>query len=262
MTDPIPIPVTLGGDADHPALHAVLASLPKDFRPVVTGGAVLAVAGLDALATALADMPRGILLTSVTRGDADRVRGLADHAAAAGIPVVVAAIWALNPALAAAADTLRQDLGQAALIELNATVPPGQPDVLLDQLALLRTTLGPAADLELLQADDHGHIAHARLGHVPVHLSAAVSPHATQRRARLSLLGPVVQWRLSLPDPATARPAGVVRTDAHGEQRLPTVYESAARASWRQLHAAAATGGAAPSYGLRDLAEDLHLLPS
>ncbi|MEU4227811.1 hypothetical protein AB0F17_26280 [Nonomuraea sp. NPDC026600] len=279
-----PIPVTLVQDADRPALHATLASLPKDFRPFATGGAVVAVADLDALAAALTDRPRGILLTDVTTGaltdDTDRlshltdaaygahdltdathqVHDLADRAAAAGVPVVVAATWALNPAITAAADTLRQDLAQAALIELTATVPPGRPpaDILLDQLALLRTALGPATDVELLQADDHGHTAHARLGHVPVHLAAAISPRGTAR-ARLSLLGPAVQWRVSFPDPATARPADVVRADAHGERRLPTLYENAVRASWRALHAAV-TDGAAPPYCLRDLADDLHLL--
>ncbi|MFD1538807.1 hypothetical protein [Nonomuraea guangzhouensis] len=269
-----PLPVTLVLDADRPALHAALASLPKDFRPVATGGAVVAVADLDALATALTDRPRGILLTDVTTGaptgDADRrhdltaaahrVHDLADRAAAAGIPVVVAATWALNPAIPAAAGTLRQDLAQTALIELTATLPPGREaaDILLEQLALLRTALGPATNVELHQADDHGHTAHAQLGHVPVHLAAAISPWGTAR-ARLSLLGPAVQWRVSFPDPATARPADVVRTDAHGEHRLPTRFENPVRASWRALHAAV-TAGAAPPYGLHDLADDLRLL--
>ncbi|SEH01075.1 hypothetical protein SAMN05444920_1195 [Nonomuraea solani] len=252
-----PLTVTLAGDADRPALHATLASLPQDFRPVATGGDVLAVAGLDALTKALADRPRGILLTGVTTGAPGRVHDLADRAAEAGVPVVVAATWALNPALTAATGTLRRDLGQAALVELTATVPPGLP-VLVDQLALLRTALGPATALELLQSDDHGHTAHARAGDVPVHLAAAVSPWGPAR-ARLSLLGPAAQWRVSFPDPATASPADVVRSDADGEHRLPALYENAARASWRALHAAV-TEGAAPPYRLHDLADDLRLL--
>ncbi|MFF4623176.1 hypothetical protein [Nonomuraea jabiensis] len=125
-------------------------------------------------------------------------------------------------------------------------------------LALLRTAIAPARAVEVIQTDAHGHLARAYIGDVPVHLAAAVSGLGT-RRARLDVLGPAVQWRLSFPDPATARPATLVRTDVDGERLFPTLYESAYRAAWRHLHACV-TGGAASPYSLRDLADDLSLL--
>ncbi|MGV9384249.1 hypothetical protein ACWDRB_51120 [Nonomuraea sp. NPDC003707] len=261
-----PLPVTLAGSTDHPAVHATLASLPKYFRPAAPGGpttgpitgTVAAVPTLTALRAALDARPTGILLAGVAAGGVADVRELAGRAAAAGVPVVVAGPWALDPAVAALAGAL--DAEDASLIEVTATVPAGSspPDVLLDQLALLRTAIGPARAVEVIQADAHGHLARAHVGDVPVHLAAAVSGLGT-RRARLDVLGPAVQWRLSFPDPATARPATVARTDADGERLLPTLYESAYRAAWRHLHAAV-TDGAAPPYSLHDLADDLDLL--
>ncbi|MEV6037872.1 hypothetical protein AB0L65_42450 [Nonomuraea sp. NPDC052116] len=255
-----PLPVTLTGSTDHPAVHATLASLPKYFRPATPGGPIIgtvtAVPTLATLRGALDARPTGTLLAEVA-GVAD-VRELAERAAAAGIPVVVAGPWALDPAVAALAGAL--DAEDASLIEVTATVPAGSSptDVLLDQLALLRTAIGPARGVEVIQADAHGHLARAHVGDVPVHLAAAVSGLGT-RRARLDVLGPAVQWRLSFPDPATARPATVVRTDADGERLLPTLYESAYRAAWRHLHAAV-TDGTVPPYSLHDLADDLDLL--
>ncbi|MGW4966854.1 hypothetical protein ACWEPL_57345 [Nonomuraea sp. NPDC004186] len=260
-----PLPVTLSGSTDHPAVHATLASLPKYFRPATPGGpttgTVVAVPTLTALRAALDARPTGILLAGVAgvaAGGVADVRELAGRAAAAGVPVVVAGPWALDPAVAALAGAL--DAEDASLIEVTATVPAGSspPDVLLDQLALLRTAIGPARAVEVIQADAHGHLARAHVGDVPVHLAAAVSGLGT-RRARLDVLGPAVQWRLSFPDPATARPATVARTDADGERLLPTLYESAYRAAWRHLHAAV-TDGATPPYSLHDLADDLDLL--
>ncbi|WP_433519237.1 hypothetical protein ACQP2T_29160 [Nonomuraea sp. CA-143628] len=328
-----PLPVTLTEVADNPAVHAILASLPKYFRPVRPGaglstrasdglsagasdglsggasggpgaGAVVAVTTLAALRAALHDRPSGILLTGTMATDAsdaadtaratdatdaaqtaratdaadtgraadaahaadvagvrelaERVRELAEHAHAIGVPVVVAGPWALDPGVTAVAGALNTE--GASLIEVTATVPAGRSpaDVLLDQLALLRTALAPARAVEVIQADAHGHLARAQVGEVPVHLAATVSGLGT-RRARLDVLGPSVQWRLSFADPATAGPATVVRTDADGEHLFPTVYESAYRAAWRHLHAAV-THGAVPPYSLRDLADDLALL--
>ncbi|MFI9839022.1 hypothetical protein ACIHFD_18450 [Nonomuraea sp. NPDC051941] len=257
-----PLPVTLAESTDHPAVHATLASLPKYFRPATPGGPIIgtvtAVPTLTALRAALDARPTGILIAGVAGGGVADVRELAGRAAAAGVPVVVAGPWALDPAVAALAGAL--DTEDASLIEVTATVPAGSspPDVLLDQLALLRTAIGPARAVEVIQADAHGHLARAHVGDVPVHLAAAVSGLGT-RRARLDVLGPAVQWRLSFPDPATARPATVARTDADGERLLPTLYESAYRAAWRHLHAAV-TDGAAPPYSLHDLADDLDLL--
>ncbi|MFC4015077.1 hypothetical protein ACFOY2_48235 [Nonomuraea purpurea] len=254
-----PLAVTFADGADHPAVHATLASLPKHYRHAGPGaGAVTAVTTLAALRTALDARPSGILLTAATADSAGTVRELAERAHAAGIPVVVAGPWALDPAVTAVAGTL--DVEGASLIEVTATVPPGRTsaDVLLDQLALLRTAIAPARAVEVTQADGHGHLARAQVGDVPVHLSAAVSGLGT-RRARLDVLGPAVQWRLTFADPATAAPATVVRTDAEGEHLFPTVYESAYRAAWRHLHAAV-TGGAVPPYSLHDLADDLALL--
>ncbi|MEU6787820.1 hypothetical protein ABZ912_52250 [Nonomuraea angiospora] len=256
-----PLPVTLAGGTDHPAVHATVASLPRYFRPAAGGpitGTVTAVPTPTALRAALDARPTGILLAGVSAQGVTGVRELAERAAAAGIPVVVAGPWALDPAVTALAGAL--DAEDASLVEVTATVPAGSSptDVLLDQLALLRTAIGPARAVEVIQADAHGHLARAHVGDVPVHLAAAVSGLGT-RRARLDVLGPAVQWRLSFPDPATARPAAVVRTDADGERLLPTLYESAYRAAWRHLHAAV-TDGAAPPYSLHDLADDLALL--
>ena len=69
------------------------------------------------------------------------------------------------------------------------------------------------------------------------------------------------RWHaLCLQDPVAA-PAEFVTCTGAGLERLPLSYSGSLREAWRELHAAVTAGGQ-PSYGLRELASDLALVPS
>ena len=252
--------VHLGGELDTPGTRAVLAGLPHWLRARGDNADVRVVSGdrpdwPERVRTALTPETRAVLLTDVTPAEPAAVRELAETASA---PVVVHSPWALNPATLDAAEHLRAAAAASAIIEVFTAQDAAPATMLLAQLALLRTAVGDLTDLRLGRLDADGHLGSARLGDVPVQLTGVRC--AAGPEARLVLRGADEQWRLRYGDPALARPASVVRIDEHGEHLLPTVYESAHRASWRHTHAAAE--GVTPPYTLHQLADDLSLLPA
>ncbi|MCI2423650.1 hypothetical protein MOQ72_40220 [Saccharopolyspora sp. K220] len=259
----MPLTVHLDDELDAPGTRAELASLPHWLRAGGSTAAVRAVSGnrpnwTERVHAALTRETRAILLSDVTPVDPASVRELAATAEAAGVPVVVASPWALNPATLDAAEQLRAAAPSSALVEAFTAHDVAPAKALLAQLALLRTTVGDVTSLRLTRNDQHGHLGSARLADVPVHLSGVRSTAGPD--TRLILRGRGEQWRVHFGDPALARPATVIRIDENGEHLLPTVYETAHRAAWRHTHAA--TEGVTPPYTLHQLADDLSLLPA
>ncbi|MBP2328274.1 hypothetical protein JOF56_008659 [Kibdelosporangium banguiense] len=251
--------VTLDADHDTPAMHAVLASLPQWLRATSDNPDIRTVAGNnpdwpERLRAAITSAPRAVLLTEPAPADAQVVSELADMAQ---VPVVIATPWALNPAALSAADRVRAAVSGAALVELFAArdVPPATS--LLAQLGLVRVAAGEISMLHVARLDERGYTATARIAGVPAQLTGVRTTAGTD--VRMILRGLAEEWQLRFGDPALALPASVTRIDDSGETLLPTHYETAQRAAWRAVHAAAVEG-VHPRYTLRDLAADLTLL--
>jgi hypothetical protein len=234
--------VSLPPTLDVPATHAVLASLPKSLRAVSRDGDLTAIDLADEdwpqrLLEATKWGVRGVLLVNPRRMPA----ALADFEAelTTAPPTVVYSPWALDPTVLAHREQIAHAAASAALVDLLSVVPAGArtlDDVMLDQLALARVTVGE----------------------VPIHRSVVFSDFGTSS-TRLSVRAPGEEWRLVFADPAYARPTLAYRIDDAGEQLQPTLYETAHRVAWRELHAAVTTG-ARPAYGMPELAADLELL--
>ncbi|GAB3401837.1 hypothetical protein [Flindersiella endophytica] len=254
--------VKLSPSLDVPATHAVLAGLPKSVR------AVAGDADLVALEASSKDWPaelrhvldsgaRGVLLSDV-RG----VAATGVHDLAAEVPVVVDTPWALDPTVVEHRERIARAAVGAAVVDLLSVVPGDLGrhglDLLLDQLALIRVAVGPVDELRLANFDVGGFNAVARAGAVPVYLSTVSSNFGTSR-TRLSVRAPGEEWRLEFADPAYARPTLAYRISDTGEELQPTLYETAHRAAWRELHAAV-TSGAHPTYSLPELVADLELV--
>lgn len=253
--------VKLSPSLDVPATHAVLAGLPKSVRAVAGDADVATLEASSVewpgeLRTLLGSGVRGVLLTGVRGVAATGVRELA-----AEVPVVVDTPWALDPAVVEHRERIARAAAEAAVVDLVSVTPSDQGrhglDILHDQLALIRVAIGPVDELRLANFDVTGFNAVARVGAVPVYLSAVSSNFGTSR-TRLSVRAPGEEWRLEFGDPAYARPTLAYRIDDAGEQLQPTLYETAHRVAWRELHAAV-TSGARPTYGLPELVADLEL---
>ena len=180
------------------------------------------------------------------------------------VPVVVDYRFAGNPAVLTFAGHF-DGWPVEALVEVSSLVSD-QGDLhrhLLDQLATARRLGLPLTDLQPLAWGPSGYYLRGSTGlGVPVLLSAHVTS-AAPACLRVRGLAPDLAIELSVPDPSTARPAVLVTTTSGGALTEPTVWESAHRAAWRRLHAAAV--GALPVTDLDDLRADLtvanHVLP-
>jgi len=254
--------VDLDADHDSPAVRAVLASLPRWLRASPSSTDIRTVAGHvpdwpERLRLAIASAPRAIMLTEPAPVAARLVAELATLAESARVPVVIDTPWAVNPATVIAADRVRAAVTDAALVDVFAARDVAPATSLLAQLGLLRVAAGEVSALRVSRLDARGHAATARIADVPVRLSGVRTTAGTD--VRLVLRGRAEEWQLRFGDPAVARPALVTRIDESGETLLPTRYETAERAAWRAVHAAA-LDGVSPHYTLRDLAADLALV--
>jgi hypothetical protein len=251
--------------------EVVLATLPAQFEPTSEAEAdVVVVSGLrtgwiDVAADALRAGARGVLIARPGTGDPEAVRVLAAAAAGTGAVVAVETL-VVDPAWSAALARLRASLPGASLLHavtaLDGADDDGRGRVLavglLEQLALVRSVTG---GLDEMTADFRGGgsgywISGAARG-VPVSLAGTISS-AGAPALRLDLVTSAEHWKIRFDTSAPAGPTHVARFDADGGELWPEVYERGHRVVWRQL-AAALLEGAAISYGLADLADDLAL---
>lgn len=240
------------GDPEAAALHAqTLGTLPLHYRIAAAdenADAVL-VSGRcgdwpGRVRSALDAGVRGLVLTRVSPADPAQVSGLRRRIDEAGATVVVDSPWALNPAVATAAEQIRTDFAAVTFVHGMFAVPPDARPVLglaLDHLALVRTVAAPVLQVRVLSSDDLGYELTGSAGGVPVHLSAVVS-HVGAVRGELHLLSADRQWTLAFDDPSLAAAARLSRVDDRGEIGWPAVHQTGHRAAWQLLHDSLAEG--------------------
>lgn len=237
---------------------AVLASLPLSYAPAPTAspGDVELVDGTGdwpaGVGAALAAGAAGVIVLRPTAVGAAALAALD----APSVPVLLDSPWAGNPVVADAADALRTVLDPRSRLECRVIVRPGADlrQALLDQLSLVRALVGAVSGLQIVHRDDHGYLAEGQAGDAAVDLSATCT-RALPERAELRVLTPEGSVELLIPSPKTAQPALLSIIDPDGIHGRPTVFESAARATWRRLHTLLPTGGPAPD--LAGFAADL-----
>ena len=271
-----PLSVSLWpADADGPGtplpLRPVWASLPLSLAESGDTGRLLAVDGRGEgwagdLAAALQSGPSGVLLITPSPGvDPDTVAELAARAAAAGTSVVVQSAWATDPGVGAYATATAGELAGMVLVDVLSTVDSATPDhptlpaMMLDQLQLLRALGLRLGSVSASRWLPDSVTVIGTVGAATAVLSAAVGGAAPQR-LRFTARGAATESQLIVYGSADARPAEAELTTAAGTQRLPSLFESAARSAWRRLHAAVARSE--PVDELTGLAADLRLLAS
>ncbi|MFF0267145.1 hypothetical protein [Kribbella sp. NPDC004536] len=225
--------------------RAALATLPTTF---LDPGSVTFVDG-DAnwpaeLERVLRSRPRGILLVHPAPVDFKIVDNLP--------PVVVDSPWAKNPAINNAFKRSTSRIECRVLAHPDADLATE----LLHQVMLIRAAVAPMTTLDVQHVSDHALYATGRTeAEVTVDLSI-VRTSGLPASATLRQLTPDGSVELVLPSSETARPARLTTVGPDGAVLEPTQYESAHRASLRELHA---TGPAEALAELRRLQADVAL---
>jgi hypothetical protein len=236
--------VSASSDADiEGRIGQAVASLPMSLHRGGHDADLVGLAGgpgwaADALA-AIDAGARGVLVVDPAPAD---VRALRDRE----VPIVLDGRWSYNPAVLDSAPAFAARNDAESLVEVRADVPLGSDleRVLLSQLALVRTAVGPVVELSFDRWNARGWDARGTLesgAHVAL---AAILTHALEPAASLRIIKPEDAVRLTVPDPATARPGHVVVSSAEGATLLVTRWESAHRVAWRTLHGLVTTGQA------------------
>lgn len=226
---------------------AVLASLPESLRPYGGGPepadlvAVAGTAGWTARAAeALMAGPRGVLVVDPVREDVTELR---DHARRYSVTVVVDRPYAGNPAVEVIAPYFAGG-DRHELLEARLVVPLGADlaHALLDQLALVAAAAGAVDHARTLVWADRGYVLHGDLAGGRRTILTAEATSARPPAAALRQLGVSGAVHLEVPAPTSARPARAEVTRPDGRTLLPTLWETAHRATWRRLRDLVAAG--------------------
>lgn len=221
------------------AVALVVASLPESFGPAAEAKAHVHVIsgrpGWTAEAvTAIDGGARGIVVVNPAPENTDSLEAAAGPSNTA---MVLDQRWASNPAMPAAEDAVRSLAGRAAMLDTVATAPAGtnSGELLADHLAAVVRVTGPLGKLRTVGLGATGYTVSATLANgAPVALQGVLTD-ARPASLQLSMLTDDGGVDLTLPEPSAAWPATVKVTDPHGELLLPTLFESAHRATWRRL---------------------------
>lgn len=220
------------------AIDLAVASLPATFGPATDAPDVQVIAGHSGWTAsaeqAIKDGARGIIVVNPAPENTQALQAAAE---AAGTTILLDQRWASNPAVAGAEDAVRAMAGRAAVLDSVATAPAGTDtgDLLADHLAAVVRLTGPLENLRLINRGTHGYTVSARLANgSPVALQGILSS-ARPAGVHVSLLTDDGGVSVALPEPLAAWPATVKVTGPQGELLLPTLYESAHRATWRRL---------------------------
>lgn len=247
-------------DNAHGILSQVIASLPVSLRPSTTGADLVAVAGDKWLRTAAQAAANGAKGLMVIAPGPDWDAAAIEKIRRANLPLVVDTTWAYNPAVAEAAPHLTALDGQDASIQTLVEAPLGSDlhQVAIAQLGLVRAGLGNLSEFRIDRWDKHGYEATGRLESGSEIALSATLTDARRPNATLRLLTRRAAVRVSLPEPGTATYGTATVSDETGAMLLPTSYESAHRAAWRDLHRRVTSGSA--SSDLDALLADIELL--
>lgn len=222
-----------------------IAALPMSLHPGDAGADLVGIAGdagwTAAAVSAIEAGARGVLVVDPVAEDVSALRERAGD-----VPVVIDGAWNHNPAVLDSAEPFAAVNDPESLIEARVEAPVGADleRVLLSQLALVRTAVGPVVELTFDRRNAHGYDARGTLeGGARVAL-AAILTNGLEPSAALRVIKPQNAVRLTVPDAATARPGHVVVSSDQGATLLVTKWESAHRVAWRTLHQLVASGAA------------------
>ncbi|WP_159705466.1 hypothetical protein [Arthrobacter sp. 18067] len=225
---------------DAGAVALAVASLPESFGPAVGNNQphVQVIAGQPGWTThaveAISAGARGLVVVNPAAENTELLQAAAQQR---GTVVVLDQRWASNPAIPAAEDAVRSMAGRAAVLDSVATAPVGtdSSELLADHLAAVVRVTGPLTGLRVLTRGPHGYTTTAVLANgAPVALQGVLS-NARPAGVYVTLLTDDGGVSVKLPEPLAAWPANVRVTGPQGELLLPTIYESAHRATWRRL---------------------------
>jgi hypothetical protein len=266
MTSPATVSIARPAREDFARSQRVVwASLPVSLSEGPGEARLLAVDGrlpdwLDTLAAAIrAGLAGALVVRPVAGPSAPDIRAVAAAATDAGTTVVVQTAWASNPAVPQLASAAAKQVPGIRLVDSLVQVPGDSAgpwaDVLLDHLALLRAMSWPLDAVHFATHGANGYTVNGRQQATAVAMSAVRSTPG-QPAVRMAAYGAAGEAHLVVPAGDTAAPAAAWIVDQTAETVQPTRYESAARASWRRLYAAAAERSAEPAADLLDLADD------
>ncbi len=252
--------VAIDADGSDAALHRmVLAGLPNSYRLVDDDAEVVLV-----LAPAPSELDR--LCSSNTRAvvidqpgelSSGDLAAIAESAHRHDFVVVPAPRFA--PRLAIAGDLL----GDSGVEILETTVTSGRSlrSMLVEQLALLRPVLGPAASIRPLRvAASHYAFEAAMAEHPQSHvLLKGVASSIGSDEATMHSLGPDRRVVVRIDARPVARPAEICCYDSSGTRTSWPVHQHSHRITLVQLHDVLATGEGNVSYSFEDLCHDVQL---
>ncbi|MFF1828381.1 hypothetical protein [Paenarthrobacter sp. NPDC058040] len=220
------------------AVALAVASLPATFGPATDAPDIKVIAGQPGWTAsaeqAIKDGARGIIVVNPAPENTHALQAAAE---AAGTAILLDQRWASNPAVAGAEDAVRTMAGRAAVLDSVATAPAGTEtgELIADHLAAVVRLTGPLENLRLINRGTHGYTVSGQLANgAPVALQGILSS-ARPAGVHISLLTDDGGVSVALPEPLAAWPATVKVTGPQGELLLPTLYESAHRATWRRL---------------------------
>lgn len=217
-----------------------VASLPATFGPVAAGetARISALEGAPGwTAEAIKAIDAGASGIVVVNPVPENTAALRDAAEASGAAVVLDQRWASNPGLAGAEEAVRTVAGRATMLDTVATAAAGtDPQRLLtEHLAAVVRVTGKLNALRVVCRGPHGYTVCARLANgAPVSLQGVLSD-ARRAGVDFRLYTDDGGVSIAVPEPTAAWPAEVRATGPQGELLLPTLYESAHRATWRRL---------------------------
>ena len=228
------------GAQEAGAVALAVASLPESFGPAASDNqadvqVISGQPGWTAHAVeAVTAGARGVVVVNPAVENTGSLQAAAQQTRAA---VVLDQRWASNPAVPGAEDAVRSMAGRAALLDTVATASVGTDpgELFADHLAAVVRIAGPLTNLRPLSRVPRGYTATAVLTNgAPVALQGVVS-NARPAALDFRLLTDDGGVSVTLPEPVAAWPATVKVTGPQGELLLPTIYESAHRATWRRL---------------------------
>jgi hypothetical protein len=255
------------GAPDAAVISEVVASLPVSFRHSLTERSdVAAVDGTDGWAVralpVVTSGVRAIVVTNPRPQPAASILELASAATAAGVHVILSEGWSGNPAVAALTGEWGEHLASATLIEIISgdTTAEAFSDAVFRQVRMLRAlgfggatlragTVSPTS-FSLVGSTSDGAL---------VSLFGARSSAAVEHMQIIAGSADVTVRATLSPD-RTARPASVELTTVDARSVLPTIWETAHRASWIRVHAAISSGSIVDE--LTAFAEDVELARS
>ncbi|WP_347109582.1 hypothetical protein AAHB33_02930 [Paenarthrobacter sp. S56] len=220
------------------AVALAVASLPATFGPATGTPDVMVINGRPGWTTEAKDAidagARGVIVVNPAP---ESVQELQEAAEANGTPVLLDQRWASNPAVPGAEDAIRTMSGRAVLLDSVATAEAGTDPagLLADHLAAVVRLTGPLENLRRINHGQHGYTLSAQLPNGAPAALQGILTGARPAGVHISLLTDDGGVSVALPEPLAAWPATVKATGPQGELLLPTLYESAHRATWRRL---------------------------